>query len=329
MIKLASLALALGIIFGKVFDCKTTFVFIVLRLVVWSLSGLNIWFLTEKKNFLSLFLFIGVGEFIFSFNQQIREDLFFRIKRARSLVGRLIKMDQNHDKSFTLIFKLETMGFFPPLVSCKSWNKNLCLNSDYKFGLYDHLKQSNFMTIRDWKLASGRLGWQRMIRFRPPSMGNRLLEISRQRLSKKAHTLYSAVFLGHKDLSDSLEIKEPFVRTGLIHFMARSGLHVLMITDLVGKLLKFLFVPWHLSWLLQLLFLILYSLFSWPSVSFSRAILMVVLSLLGNRIGKNVSFDHYFYLVLFCTLFTNPYQLFCLDFQLSFSLTMALLLAMN
>jgi predicted membrane metal-binding protein len=148
----------------------------------------------------------------------------------------------------------------------------------------------------------------------------------RSKINRETFQLFSSIFLGNrtavKKQMDST--KEPFKIWGTSHYLARSGLHLVIFVIVWHFILSLL----PLSYLFKQLFLIMliltYAVLSWSSVSFERALLMVLIykwCLLAR------SPSHYVHLVVLVTalvLCINPLQLFFLDFQLSFGLTFAL-----
>lgn len=155
---------------------------------------------------------------------------------------------------------------------------------------------------------------------------NRIFSSLQQSIDKQTFALFSSIFLGNRAaVKQHMDhAKEPFKYWGTSHYLARSGLHLVIFGIIWHFILGFL--PLLFFWKQTFLMLLIacYSLLSWSSVSFNRALIMFFIAkfclLTQNRL-------HYVHLIILATclvLLLNPLQLFYLDFQLSFGLTFAL-----
>lgn len=145
-------------------------------------------------------------------------------------------------------------------------------------------------------------------------------------LSKNSYVLFSSLFLGSKKYSESLDlsIKDFFNRWGINHFLARSGLHVTLILFFIMFLGRLFLVPFRYLTLVTCFFMILYSLISYSSVSFLRAFIMSLLSLLCLVKRVPVNSLHLLTITSAILLIYNPFLSLFLDFQLTFLLTWGL-----
>jgi competence protein ComEC len=158
-----------------------------------------------------------------------------------------------------------------------------------------------------------------------------LRENLKNRLQKKMSAptaaLFVSIFLGltsHKSESLNQKIKEKLSYWGTLHYLARSGLHLVLIIIFLSFFLRC--VPCHFV-VKQSLILVLvgvYALLTWPSISFMRSMLTIVIY--QSCIYKNLPVHglQVITLVCFVLLVYNPFYLFFLDFQLSFAFTFAL-----
>jgi len=146
------------------------------------------------------------------------------------------------------------------------------------------------------------------------------------KLSKTAATLFSSLFLGSKKYSESqdLTIKDYFNRWGINHFLARSGLHVTLILFLIVIIGRLCLVPFGYLNALTCLFMLIYSLLSYSSVSFLRAFIMALMALWCLITRIPISSLHLLTLTFLITLLYNPFFALFLDFQLTFLLTWGL-----
>ncbi|MFH0898543.1 MAG: ComEC/Rec2 family competence protein [bacterium] len=150
----------------------------------------------------------------------------------------------------------------------------------------------------------------------------------KQKLSITASHYFSLIFLGYKQETnrhyDKNSLRHIFNDWGITHYLARSGLHIVLFIFLWKFL--FSFIPLHLTLKRALLILlcVLYSLFSWTSIPFTRAYFLFLLIQCGFILGRQTNFLHILSLFTTMLLLINPHQVFFLDFQLSFGLTFAL-----
>lgn len=145
-------------------------------------------------------------------------------------------------------------------------------------------------------------------------------------IDKETFALFSSIFLGNRAAVKQQmdEEKEPFKYWGTSHYLARSGLHLVIFGIIWHFILGFLPLLFFYKQLFLIFLIACYALLSWSSVSFNRALIMFFIAkfclLTRNRL-------HYVHLITLATclvLIFNPLQLFYLDFQLSFGLTFAL-----
>lgn len=146
-------------------------------------------------------------------------------------------------------------------------------------------------------------------------------------LNKTAQVWVKNIFFGYTGRSrEDLELKDTMKLWGLSHYLARSGLHLVIIAMIWFFLISYVPIALLVKRIIILLFLILYYLLSWSSISFIRAwisLLLVNTCFILNR--KIVPLSIVAVAALICTLL-NPMHVGCLDFQLSFLLTAALAL---
>jgi competence protein ComEC len=135
----------------------------------------------------------------------------------------------------------------------------------------------------------------------------------------------SALFLGNRDSPSLQHTQQLFARWGLTHYLARSGLHIALIIALWSSFLLWLPLPIQGKLLLLLLLLYLYSMLSWTSVSYQRALWLFVLLCGAAFLRRRPQTVYLLSLLATATLLHTPAHLFFLDFQLTFFLTAFLL----
>jgi hypothetical protein len=146
------------------------------------------------------------------------------------------------------------------------------------------------------------------------------------KLSTSSFSLFSSLFLGNKAIcKQEIEpITEEFKVWGISHYLARSGLHLVVFVFLWHALLRFIPLPFMIKQLIMLILCLTYHLLSWTSISFIRALYTYILYKWCALFKLQTHFVHLLTFVCLTTLLYNPMQLFFLDFQLSFGLTFAL-----
>jgi len=153
-----------------------------------------------------------------------------------------------------------------------------------------------------------------------------ILHSLHNKLSKNTFPLFSSLFLGNKtQCKKELETTtDQFKTWGISHYLARSGLHLIVFILLWELILRFIPITFWIKQFIMLLLSLLYFLLSWPSLSFMRALNTFILYKCCILFKKQTHFIHLLTIVCFITLLLNPIQLLFLDFQLSFALTFAL-----
>lgn len=146
-------------------------------------------------------------------------------------------------------------------------------------------------------------------------------------LNSRTLTLFSSLFLGGKQgRVTCIELnKKQFQYWGISHYLARSGLHVMIFIMLWGFLLRFIPMPIKLRHTILLITLLIYSILTTSSISFVRALLMFIVYTVYIFCEWSPSMLHILMLITTGLLLYNPFILFGLDFQLSFGITFALL----
>ena len=160
---------------------------------------------------------------------------------------------------------------------------------------------------------------------------NRLLKSLSKKLSPQAGALLSALFLGmkkgpKKHMRSYYKLRQSFTWWGIVHYLARSGLHVVLLIGIWRLLLYRIALPFWITQVITLLFLGLYYLISWASISFIRAVIAYLFYEGCVVIGRPPRLLHIVSLTALIVLIYNPFQLFYVDFQLSFGLTCGLAL---
>ncbi len=131
--------------------------------------------------------------------------------------------------------------------------------------------------------------------------------------------LLQAMVLGYKNQLDP-DAKKLFTKTGVIHVLAVSGLHVGIIYLFLSWILKLKRNQVNAAWkiILLIFILFLYAMITGFSPSVSRAVLMFSFMRIGELFGKKVHTLNALAFSAFIILIYNPTELFQLGFQLSY-----------
>lgn len=135
--------------------------------------------------------------------------------------------------------------------------------------------------------------------------------------------LFNPIFLGKKNQTTLQEVKRHFNRWGIVHFLARSGLHVILFIVIWKFMLSFLPLNLFIRQILLLFLCITYGALTWPSISFWRAFYVFLFYELGKLLERPAIFLHLLTLTCLAFALFNPMQALFLDFQLTFGLTFA------
>lgn len=155
---------------------------------------------------------------------------------------------------------------------------------------------------------------------------NKIFSSLQQTMNKETFALFSSIFLGNRTaVKQQMDHeKEPFKYWGTSHYLARSGLHLVIFSIIWHFILGFLPLLFFWKQLILVMLIGCYSILSWASVSFNRALIMFFIAKFCLLARKRLHYVHLITLATFLVLIFNPLQLFYLDFQLSFGLTFAL-----
>ena len=126
-----------------------------------------------------------------------------------------------------------------------------------------------------------------------------------------------AMFLGERqDIPQFL--KDVFARTGTVHILAISGLHVGIIIFIILFFLKAVRIPRKTRFVITMMFLIVYVFITGARPSVIRAAVMAMVLLGGYLFEREIDVYNSLAAAALMILLYNPKQLFDIGFQLSF-----------
>ncbi|MBC8183716.1 DNA internalization-related competence protein ComEC/Rec2 [candidate division KSB1 bacterium] len=130
--------------------------------------------------------------------------------------------------------------------------------------------------------------------------------------------LMKGLILGERgEITD--EVKESFVKSGVIHALAISGLHVGYIIVIFFAIFGFLRIPNRTKIILVIVSLLFYNLLIGFKPPIFRASLMATIFLFGGLLQRPADILNILSAAAFLILIINPMELFQASFQLSFA----------
>ena len=154
------------------------------------------------------------------------------------------------------------------------------------------------------------------------SLRNRIIvKLKQQDFEKDEMAVIQALLLGQRQ-ELSKEIQANYASAGVIHILAVSGLHVGIILFMLNWLLKFL-NRWKYGVVIKTLFLLAllwsFALLAGLSPSVVRAVSMFSFVAIGLQLKRRTSVLNTLFASLLILLLINPYYIFQVGFQLSYS----------
>ena len=138
------------------------------------------------------------------------------------------------------------------------------------------------------------------------------------------HALLRALVLGDGD-PQLRDVQEQFMRSGLSHHLAISGMHIVIVGALAYGVCKALFLPPRLSAWLGLGIVLLYGLVVLPSPPVVRSVLLCVAFVIGLIGRKSLDGVQLLALSVLAMLMYHPLDLYSAGFQLSFGTVLGLM----
>lgn len=154
-----------------------------------------------------------------------------------------------------------------------------------------------------------------------------LKEAFEKKFNKKTAILLMALFLGNKTNDKILlsQMGNDFQTWGIIHYLARSGLHLVILSTIWLKFASLMPIRFGVKSILIIIMTVFYNLLTWQSISFLRALLMLLYQCICLFFALRYSSLYALSLITIGVILNNPMHIFFLDFQLSFGLTYGLL----
>ena len=333
-----SLSCLLGLIIG-VFFTRNTYVALLAGTVIFC-------FLAYKRAYVSLIFFIlfsCAGIYRYHMVQSSADKYLHYLKKQKNLTGTIVSKKKK--RKFLHVYGLkieesEATKSETPILFFESENV-LCIGdtiqlrqptlhsidtkNDFKIFL---LKNQAFCYLHErdiddvWVIKRPAFSWLRYF----DNQRNKLLWACKKGLSWSSKNIFGLVFFGSKNEPGAGDIGHLFNLWGIVHYVARSGMHIVILLSSWQYLFQFIPIPLFAKDFLAILFVVSYDLLTFSSLSFSRAYYTFVFDKAQLWLTGRSNAMHALFFIAFMTVWISPCVIFGLDFQLSYGLTAALLL---
>lgn len=146
---------------------------------------------------------------------------------------------------------------------------------------------------------------------------NKMAQIYQCCLPVKEGGVVTAMILGDKSVLD-MDVKKLYQESGIGHLLAISGLHVTILGMAFYRLLRLIGVPVRFAAACAVLALLCYGTMTDFSISTSRAVIMMILYLVAEGIGRTYDGKSALAFSGIVILLQKPFALFSCSFLLSF-----------
>ena len=189
-------------------------------------------------------------------------------------------------------------------------------------GIYAMLKVGDNSLIN--VLGNGRAGlnlpYHILHRLKKVAYGlrHKIRYILDSRFEKPYNDFLKAILIGDRTGFDD-DITEDFVKTGTVHILAISGLHVGLVAGIILALFGMLGIPKKPNLVLTLVFLTVYSFMAGSNPPIIRAVVIFAIFAIGYLMNRDADMLNSLSLAAVLILLWNPKELFDPSFQLSFA----------
>lgn len=208
--------------------------------------------------------------------------------------------------------------------------QNFTEDFDYKqFCLFRGITHQAFVKSKEYKIlrSQNKKGLWSFIY----DSNERILSIIKKNVNgSREKGLAEALLIGYKDDLDKSLVRS-YTNTGVVHIIAISGLHLGLIYFLLSWITKPL-TRKKMSWLRPLLiisFLWIFSLMAGAQPSILRSALMFSCIALGELFSRKTSVYNSLSISAFIIICINPFALWDVGFQLSYSAVLSILIFMK
>jgi len=301
---------------------------------------LSLIYLKNDKRFNLLVIFVGffLGASILKSAQVLPTDHianFARYKSKPACVVGIVESDPIQQKKWlSFALKVEHLGIDDHWQKgCGKTQIRIFDKGEFFYGdrvllegrLYrdpkDYLRYQNIYSILSVKkgsrikpLGKGSVNPVKYLAFR---IRHRIREVIVRHLSPFSAGIFNALILGQRqDLAPHL--KDILIKSGSVHIIAISGLHLGIVAFMLLVVLKAIRIPKKAQYLLVIILLVLYCIMTGARTPVVRATIMAIILILSHLFERKSNIYNSLSLAALIILLVNPYQLFGISFQLSF-----------
>ncbi len=154
-----------------------------------------------------------------------------------------------------------------------------------------------------------------------------IINIHAQNIKSPMLEILGGIIFGDDAVNPDEDTKTSFINSGIFHILAASGMNVTLIFGIWFFFAKNLRLNYKFSIIAGILLILFYTCMTGFGPPIIRAFLMLTLILAGKLINRAASTITLIFLVGFIMLLYNPLMLCDIGFQLSFTVTFALILS--
>jgi len=335
--------LALGLVLGILF---INYKLILISLILLSIGALKFKKITTVVlNFFLVGIFLGWALYKWQisnfekFKQQINHQTF-------NVTGTVVDYEKNDLNRFKYKLTIRTTKFqnnnktihinkfltiytqkFPPIyvgekVLLKSLNFNFATKNFYfeNFLIKNQICATVFVPVLDFEKN------KKHKTFSLERYKRNILKKINFKMDNPTKIMFNSIFLGNKNHDRIMlnKIRNKFQTWGIVHYLARSGLHLVIINIIWQNLCNILQFPSITCNIMILLLMLAFAILSWTALPFLRALIMIIGYQICHLGLLQIHLLHILNISCILMLIYNPISIFFLDFQLSFLLTYGL-----
>ena len=158
------------------------------------------------------------------------------------------------------------------------------------------------------------------------SVRHQIIDIHSRTLKTPYLELLGGIVFGDDAVAPPDYIKDSFINSGLLHILAASGMNVAFIYGFWFIIAGWLRIPFKVRIIAGIPLILLYALMTGLGASVVRAAIMIIFVLIGKLIDRDSNSISLLAFVAFLMLLINPSYINDVGFQLSFVVTLGILL---
>ncbi len=201
--------------------------------------------------------------------------------------------------------------------------------SQFDYARYLQIKNtfSLLYVNSEWEILSHATDFNGKVIRKLNDTRNNILSIHKQNIKSPMIEILGGIIFGDDAVNPDEKTKDSFIKSGIFHILAASGMNVTLIFGIWFFFAKRLKFHYKFSILAGILLIFVYTCMTGFGAPIIRAFLMLTLILIGKLIDKNTSTLSLLFIVGFLMLLYNPLMIYDIGFQLSFLVTFALIIS--